>query len=214
MRSVGLRLSHALPAHHAPGPVALACLHRRGEVAKLHGGALFPAPFFVTVRGDTRVGADASAGQHHHAARREQPSQLAEVRARVYRRRIDHASGLAGRSALAQRRPLKPIMFCTTASLASATSPCSRTSSAHDSQSFFVLPATLTVTSSSASSPQDLQVGIFFPSLGRGYTRRRSRQALFFGVALSGRRAKAEFSGVCLNCGTLRDAPSRRRRDA
>src|SRR4029077_9435390 len=91
----------------------------------------------------------------------------------------------------AQRRPLKPIMFCTTASLASATSPCSRTSSAHDSHSFLVLPATFTVTSSSASSPQDLQVGMIGVS-ARAYTSLGPRvEGLGRVVGKGARRAQA-----------------------
>src|SRR5678816_2716309 len=58
-----------------------------------------------------------------------------------------------------QRRPLKPIICCTTASLCSAMSSCSRAVSAQSSQSFLVLPCTLTLTSSSTSSPQPLQIG-------------------------------------------------------
>src|SRR6185295_11967646 len=79
------------------------------------------------------------------------------------RRHARPISGLA-RAAIdeqsPQRRPLKPIMFCTTTSLASATSPCSRASSAHASHTFLVFPSTFTVKSSSASSPHDLQVGM------------------------------------------------------
>src|SRR5262245_50710366 len=51
-------------------------------------------------------------------------------------------------------------MFWTTASLSCATASCSAASSAQDSQSFLLLPATFTVTSSSTSSPQDLQTGM------------------------------------------------------
>src|SRR6187401_1858741 len=51
-------------------------------------------------------------------------------------------------------------MFCTTDSLASATSSASRARSAQSSHSFLVLVPTFTDTSASTSSPQPLQIGM------------------------------------------------------
>src|SRR4051812_364385 len=64
------------------------------------------------------------------------------------------------RNGRAQRRPLKPIMFCTADSLSSAIWSCSRATSAQLSHSFLDFPLTFTVTSSSLSSPQPLHVAM------------------------------------------------------
>jgi phage shock protein A len=58
------------------------------------------------------------------------------------------------------RRPLKPIIPCTTLSLASAISPSSRTRSAQSSHIFFAFPATFTLTRVSTSLSHTLHVAI------------------------------------------------------
>src|SRR3954471_20531236 len=91
-------------------------------------------------------------------------------------------------------------MFCTTASLASATSPCSRTSSAHDSHNFLVFPATFTVKSSSASSPHDLQVGMVASldtSVHAAPHDGRARRAQIVGKGTLLGSARAEFGRIC-----------------
>src|SRR5687768_17516803 len=66
----------------------------------------------------------------------------------------------AAKTRALQRRPLKPIIFCTTASLASAMASPSRASSAQLSHTFLLFVPTFTVWSSSTSSPQALQTGM------------------------------------------------------
>src|SRR4051812_688005 len=74
----------------------------------------------------------------------------------------NHAPPSRMRAKAGHRLPLNPIMPCTTDSLACAISACSRIRSAQSSQTFLPLPATLTVTRASTSSPHSLHAAITF----------------------------------------------------
>src|SRR5262249_49661144 len=103
-------------------------------------------------------------------------------------RRSRYAAGPARRSR-AYRRPLNPIMPCTTDSLCSATSACSRARSAQSSHIFLALPPTWSLVRQSSSLSHSLQVAmasvLSLDRRSRGDARARGR---LFGVDQGGLR--------------------------